>query len=88
MAQPSSSRLYVRASIERRIHSVLSVFCLLSHGQENLQAWLLQKQYLEGKDQYLVRWGDESQILWNSVHPELEVGKSVCYLIDNSFMMR
>lgn len=43
---------------------------------ENLQAWLLQKQYLEGKDQYLVRWGDESQILWNSVHPELEVGKS------------
>jgi len=43
---------------------------------ENLHSWLLQRQYLEGKDQYLIRWGDESHILWNSSHPELEVGRS------------
>jgi len=43
---------------------------------ENLQAWVTQKQYLEGKEQYLIRWGDETQILWNSAHPELDVGRS------------
>jgi len=30
--------------------------------QENLQAWMADRR---GRDQFVVRWGDETEVFWN-----------------------